>query len=123
MEKYIESVNIRWADIDANLLGIEQADFVEAIGADRDPEVTGEQGLRSLALIMGFSMARSIRTITSAAEAIKRAAQMVVVLCTIPGAQLRHPARADRGPATSIGDERRQRKTCRIPSIDADPAG
>ncbi|MCC7446833.1 MAG: Gfo/Idh/MocA family oxidoreductase [Anaerolineae bacterium] len=45
---------IVWADIDANLLGIEQADFVEAIVHDRDPEVTGEQGLRSLALVMGF---------------------------------------------------------------------
>lgn len=46
--------DMTWADIDANLLGVEQADFVEAIMQDHTPEVTGEQGLRSLALAMGF---------------------------------------------------------------------
>jgi predicted dehydrogenase len=45
---------MEWADIDANLLGIEQVDFVDAIMHDREPEVTGAQGLRSLALMMGF---------------------------------------------------------------------
>ena len=43
-----------WADIDANLLGIEQADFVDAVVNNREPEVTGEQGLRSLALVFGL---------------------------------------------------------------------
>lgn len=43
-----------WADIDANLLGIEQADFVDAAINNREPEVTGEQGLRSLALVFGL---------------------------------------------------------------------
>jgi hypothetical protein len=35
-------------------LAIEQADFVEAIVKQREPEVTGEQGLRSLALVIGL---------------------------------------------------------------------
>ena len=43
-----------YADIDANLLAIEYADFCDAIIADRAPEVDGEQGLRSLALVYGF---------------------------------------------------------------------
>ena len=43
-----------WADIDSNLLGIEQADFVDAAINNREPEVTGEQGLRSLALVFGL---------------------------------------------------------------------
>jgi len=40
-----------WPEIDANLLAIEQADFVDAIGQGRQPEVTGEQGLRSVGVI------------------------------------------------------------------------
>src|SRR5262249_43104216 len=46
--------DMTFADIDANLLGVEQGDFVDAIVHNREPEVTGEQGLRSLALAMGF---------------------------------------------------------------------
>jgi predicted dehydrogenase len=45
---------LAWADTDANLLGIEQADFVDALVHDRAPEVAGEDGLRSLALTFGF---------------------------------------------------------------------
>ena len=41
-------------DIDANLLGIEQAEFVDAIVTGREPEVTGLVGLRALGLMMGF---------------------------------------------------------------------
>src|SRR6185436_5145365 len=48
------SYDIPWVDIDANLLGIEQADFVDAILTDREPEVNGEQGLRSLAVMDGL---------------------------------------------------------------------
>ena len=43
-----------WPDIDSNLLAIEQADFVDAVQNKRQPEVTGEQGLRSLALVLGL---------------------------------------------------------------------
>jgi predicted dehydrogenase len=41
-------------DIDANLLGIEQAEFIDAILTGREPEVTGAVGLRALGLMMGF---------------------------------------------------------------------
>jgi predicted dehydrogenase len=50
----LTSYDLPWVDIDSNLLGIEQADFVEAALSDREPEVTGEQGLRSLALVFGL---------------------------------------------------------------------
>ena len=43
-----------FADIDANLLAIEYDDFVDAVLNHREPDVTGEQGLRSLALVYGF---------------------------------------------------------------------
>ncbi|HLV36773.1 MAG TPA: Gfo/Idh/MocA family oxidoreductase [Spirillospora sp.] len=50
----ISRYDLEWRDIDSNLLGIEQADFVAAVVEDRPPEVTGEQGLRSLAVVFGF---------------------------------------------------------------------
>ncbi len=50
----LSSYQMEFADIDANLLGIEQAEFVAAITEDREPEVTGEVGLRALALLLGF---------------------------------------------------------------------
>lgn len=53
----LTTYNLAWSDIDAHLLGIEQADFVEAIRKDREPEVNGEQGLRSLGLV--FSLLES----------------------------------------------------------------
>lgn len=43
-----------YPDIDASLLGVEQHDFADAIEHGREPEVTGEFGLRSLALVLGF---------------------------------------------------------------------
>ncbi len=48
---------LEWATIDANLLAIEQADFVASVVEDRAPEVDGKQGLRSLALV--FAMLES----------------------------------------------------------------
>ncbi len=52
--------DLPWTEIDANLLGIEQADFVSAIVNHRDPEVTGEQGLRSLAAVVGLLEAQRL---------------------------------------------------------------
>lgn len=50
----LTSYHMAWEDIDANLLAIEHDDFASAILTGREPEVTGEMGLRSLALIYGF---------------------------------------------------------------------
>jgi predicted dehydrogenase len=50
-----------WTEIDANLLGIEQADFVAAIKQGREPEVNGDQGLRSLAVMAGLLEGRMMR--------------------------------------------------------------
>jgi predicted dehydrogenase len=50
----LSSYQLEWADIDANLLAIEQADLADAILNNREPEVTGEDGLRSLAITYGF---------------------------------------------------------------------
>jgi predicted dehydrogenase len=50
----LTSYELEWKDIDSNLLGIEQADFVAAIAEGRLPEVDGEQGLRSLAVVFGL---------------------------------------------------------------------
>lgn len=46
--------DVPYADIDANLLAIEYDDFVDAVVSKRAPDVTGEMGLRSLALVYGF---------------------------------------------------------------------
>jgi predicted dehydrogenase len=50
----LSSYAMDFADIDANLLAIEYDDFAGAILENRPPEVTGEDGLRSLALVYGF---------------------------------------------------------------------
>lgn len=61
----LSSYQMAFPDIDANLLGIEQAEFVDAIVADREPEVTGVIGLRALALMMGFLESELLgRTVT-----------------------------------------------------------
>ena len=52
--KRISSYDRSWADTDANLLAIEYDDFAEAILTDRQPEVDGAFGLRSLAISYGF---------------------------------------------------------------------
>ncbi len=48
------SYDLPFADIDANLLAIEQADFAAAIRDDRAPDVDGAFALRSLAISYGF---------------------------------------------------------------------
>lgn len=50
----LSSYAMDFADIDANLIAIEYDDFAGAILDDRSPEVGGEDGLRSLALVYGF---------------------------------------------------------------------
>lgn len=50
----LASYDLPFADIDANLLAIEQADFGDSILEDRPPEVDGECALRSLAISYGF---------------------------------------------------------------------
>lgn len=50
----LSSYDMAFADIDACLLAIEYDDFAGAILEDRPPEVTGADGLRSLALVYGF---------------------------------------------------------------------
>ncbi len=48
------SYTMPFADVDANLLAVELADFADAILTDRAPEVTGVEGLRALAVIYAF---------------------------------------------------------------------
>ena len=50
----LTSYDLPWTEIDANLLAIELDDFAGTIIGSTPPEVTGEQGLRSLALAYGF---------------------------------------------------------------------
>lgn len=68
----LTSYDLQWADIDANLLGIEQADFVDAIGERREPEVTGEQGLRSLALVFGLLESERLGRMVTLDEVLSR---------------------------------------------------
>jgi predicted dehydrogenase len=67
----LASYDIPWADIDANLLGIEQADFVDAILTNREPEVNGEQGLRSLAVMAGLLESEGLGRILSLEEILQ----------------------------------------------------
>jgi predicted dehydrogenase len=71
----LTSYDLTWADIDANLLGIEQADFCDAIVHDREPEVTGAFGVRSLALAFGFLESGMIGRPVSADEMLSGAAR------------------------------------------------
>lgn len=68
----LTSYDLQWADIDANLLGIEQADFVQAIIDHRPPEVTGAMGLRSLALTFGLLEAEQVGRPISVDEVLSR---------------------------------------------------
>lgn len=61
---------LAWNDIDANLLAIEQDDFAEAILTGREPEVSGTEGLRALALVYGFLEAERLGRFVSAEELI-----------------------------------------------------
>lgn len=67
----LSSYEMDFADIDANLLGVEQADFVAAIVEDRDPEVSGEMGMRSLALVLGFLESELLGRILSIDELLE----------------------------------------------------
>jgi predicted dehydrogenase len=67
--------DLAWADTDANLLGVEQHDFVDAIEHGREPEVTGEMGLRSLALAFGFLESGMIGRSVTADEMLSGAAR------------------------------------------------
>jgi predicted dehydrogenase len=66
----LASYQLPWADIDANLIAIEYDDFALAIRHDREPEVNGEDGLRSLALIYGFIETDRSGRVASARELI-----------------------------------------------------
>ncbi|MFN8593860.1 MAG: Gfo/Idh/MocA family oxidoreductase [Thermomicrobiales bacterium] len=50
----IGQYELPWADVDAKLLAIELDDFARAIETGVEAEVTGEQGVRSLAIAYGF---------------------------------------------------------------------
>jgi predicted dehydrogenase len=67
----LTSYELPWADIDANLLGIEQADFVDAILHDREPEVSGVDGLRSLAMVFGFLESERLGRIITVDEVLQ----------------------------------------------------
>jgi predicted dehydrogenase len=67
----MSSYTMEFSDIDANLLGVEQADFVAAIAEDRDPEVSGEVGMRSLALVLGFLESELLGRIVSMDEILQ----------------------------------------------------
>ena len=68
----LTSYDLPWTDIDANLLGIEQADFAEAIASNREPEVSGEQGLRSLALVVGLLESEQLGHALTMAEMLRQ---------------------------------------------------
>ncbi|BCX02802.1 MAG: oxidoreductase [Candidatus Roseilinea sp.] len=64
----LSSYCMEFADIDANLIAVEYDDFAGAILEDRPPEVSGEDGLRSLALVYGFLEAERLgRPVTAEA--------------------------------------------------------
>jgi predicted dehydrogenase len=68
----ITTFSMPYPDIDANLLGIEQRDFVDAVIDNRQPDVTGEQGLRSLALIFGVLEAERLKRMVTLDEVLQR---------------------------------------------------
>jgi predicted dehydrogenase len=68
----ITTYSMPYPDIDANLLGIEQADFVQAVQDGREMDVTGEQGLRSLALIFGVLEAERLGRMVTLDEVLQR---------------------------------------------------
>jgi predicted dehydrogenase len=53
-QERLASYDFPWTDIDANLVAIELDDFARAISTGDSPEVSGEMGLRSLALAYGI---------------------------------------------------------------------
>jgi len=67
----LTTYDMPWAEIDSGLLGVEQRDFVEAVQQNREPDVNGEQGLRSLALIMGVVEAERLGRIVTTEEVLQ----------------------------------------------------
>ncbi len=65
------SYDLPFADIDANLLAIEQADFADAVRDSREPEVDGAFGLRSLAIAYGFIEAELVGRAIPVASLLK----------------------------------------------------
>jgi predicted dehydrogenase len=53
-QERLASYDFPWTDIDANLVAIELDDFARAISTGDSPEVSGEMGLRSLAIAYGI---------------------------------------------------------------------
>ena len=69
----LTSYEMAWADIDANLIAIEYDDFAAAILHDHEPEVNGEMGLRSLALMYGFIESQRAGRVLSAEDLVSGA--------------------------------------------------
>ena len=65
------SYDLPWADTDANLLAVELDDFARAILDDRPPEVSGHDGLRSLAVMLGFLESERLMRIVDVGEYLK----------------------------------------------------
>ncbi|NJM42009.1 MAG: Gfo/Idh/MocA family oxidoreductase [Anaerolineae bacterium] len=66
----LSSYRMDWADIDAGLIAIEYDDLANAILNDSEPEVNGEQGNRSLALMYGFLESQRLGRFVSADELV-----------------------------------------------------
>jgi predicted dehydrogenase len=64
----LSSYQMDWAAIDASLIAIEYDDLAHAILNDCEPEVNGEQGNRSLALMYGFLESQRLGRMVSADE-------------------------------------------------------
>lgn len=68
----LSSYELTWSEIDASLLAIEHEDLAEAILTGRQPEVSGADGLRSLALIYGFLESERLGRIVGTEELLRR---------------------------------------------------
>ncbi len=64
----LSSYQMDWAAIDASLIAIEYDDLANAILNNCEPEVNGEQGNRSLALMYGFLESQRLGRMVSADE-------------------------------------------------------
>ena len=66
----LTSYQMDWAEIDASLIAIEYDDLANAILNGQEPEVNGEQGNRSLALMYGFLESQRLGRMVSADELV-----------------------------------------------------
>ena len=69
----LTSYELPWTEIDAGLLAVEHDDFVSAILDDRQPEVSGEGGLRDLAVMYGLLESERLGRIVHVEELISGA--------------------------------------------------